>query len=937
MKKALFVTAFLVTHAAHAQFVPPGGLSSGTTIGGSNGQPMFNSQNRIVAPLSNPTIYAGQVATATIASAGAYAPTDLPVTLTFTQNNSGPVTTADVSSYTAVSARVVAAGNACPTSSVYTIASTGTKIIVSDGDGLSGSVITVSVGGSASASSVPANPVTVTSSTTGCTPPQFNLSWGVGAISLTRQGWGYTTAPTGTGSASTATDAALASISTTIGTGLVNLGQSIAQGSDAAAAAQSTANSATTAAAAAQTTASAAIPLAQKGVASGVAGLDTSGNVTAPVSTTGQIHAGSDTATTYNAGKISIAAAQRVSVGDNLGYGILDNRSVLFGGRRYGGSSPTFVYASPYGGSGLGATFGVGLTKSGIGGAQPALAPSGTDGSGGISGYPEMDAAATWFFADSSYPWVSVGGDITSGDGTVRTVTYDSTHAYFSPSLAAQDVALLRVGMHVMTNSVGSTRTNTTDYWQPNNDYAGEITAIASDGSSITVGGWRVLGAGDTDAAQVPGTTYDTTMWPTYTHADLFMGVYTHAIANNSMCFLEARSIKTSGDANSPEVGLYPEPVTDCEIAEMDLHQGLPDYMGRAKGILVTMNGPNKPSLDSYDFMAGGSTPNGFVAWNGTKANNFISDGFYAHGNNGVNSGLSTDGTVVVGTAGDTHELAEFIGASAVQPDGSGSGDKISLVAYESLIAASTNMGANAASNVALHWSELVGGTTTLVSTLTGGDKVTTSTAMGDVVFNADGAGGLGLFGGSSGAGLHVNSSGAVTADGDVHMTSGKALFFPNATSTSAVYLTADSSGNFNIGTQQSGGGGLNVAGATTVAGPFSAAGASTLTGGVVGNLKLSTAGAQLSLMPSSGTIAPFAYATDKADIAFSNSEGDGIVLNPYGVNATTATLGTAVLTLGTPASSSAACTAGQFEDDANYHYVCVAANTWKRVALSSF
>ena len=29
--------------------------------------------------------------------------------------------------------------------------------------------------------------------------------------------------------------------------------------------------------------------------------------------------------------------------------------------------------------------------------------------------------------------------------------------------------------------------------------------------------------------------------------------------------------------------------------------------------------------------------------------------------------------------------------------------------------------------------------------------------------------------------------------------------------------------------------------------------------------------------------------------------------------------------------------TAGQFTDDANYHYVCVAANSWKRVALSSF
>ena len=41
--------------------------------------------------------------------------------------------------------------------------------------------------------------------------------------------------------------------------------------------------------------------------------------------------------------------------------------------------------------------------------------------------------------------------------------------------------------------------------------------------------------------------------------------------------------------------------------------------------------------------------------------------------------------------------------------------------------------------------------------------------------------------------------------------------------------------------------------------------------------------------------------------------------------------------TLSTPASSSAACNAGDFSDDANFHYVCVSTNTWKRVALSAF
>lgn len=63
------------------------------------------------------------------------------------------------------------------------------------------------------------------------------------------------------------------------------------------------------------------------------------------------------------------------------------------------------------------------------------------------------------------------------------------------------------------------------------------------------------------------------------------------------------------------------------------------------------------------------------------------------------------------------------------------------------------------------------------------------------------------------------------------------------------------------------------------------------------------------------------------------DSEGTG--LNHFG-GAVKADVGFQE-TLTTPASSSAECTAGQFTDDANYHYVCTATNTWKRAALSTF
>ena len=60
---------------------------------------------------------------------------------------------------------------------------------------------------------------------------------------------------------------------------------------------------------------------------------------------------------------------------------------------------------------------------------------------------------------------------------------------------------------------------------------------------------------------------------------------------------------------------------------------------------------------------------------------------------------------------------------------------------------------------------------------------------------------------------------------------------------------------------------------------------------------------------------------------------GGNLQVNETGVYTT----GSFRVNLATPSSSSAPCTAGQIGADAKYIYVCVAANTWKRTALSSF
>jgi hypothetical protein len=60
---------------------------------------------------------------------------------------------------------------------------------------------------------------------------------------------------------------------------------------------------------------------------------------------------------------------------------------------------------------------------------------------------------------------------------------------------------------------------------------------------------------------------------------------------------------------------------------------------------------------------------------------------------------------------------------------------------------------------------------------------------------------------------------------------------------------------------------------------------------------------------------------------------GGNLQVNASGVY----TSGSFHVNLATPSSSSAPCTVGQIGADANYIYVCVAANQWKRSGLSSF
>lgn len=77
-----------------------------------------------------------------------------------------------------------------------------------------------------------------------------------------------------------------------------------------------------------------------------------------------------------------------------------------------------------------------------------------------------------------------------------------------------------------------------------------------------------------------------------------------------------------------------------------------------------------------------------------------------------------------------------------------------------------------------------------------------------------------------------------------------------------------------------------------------------------------------------------------RASLARTNvAAGPGVTVADNGGTATVAIDATVVSTrvITPPKSSSSACSSGQFSFDADYYYVCIAPNKWKRFALSNF
>jgi hypothetical protein len=89
-------------------------------------------------------------------------------------------------------------------------------------------------------------------------------------------------------------------------------------------------------------------------------------------------------------------------------------------------------------------------------------------------------------------------------------------------------------------------------------------------------------------------------------------------------------------------------------------------------------------------------------------------------------------------------------------------------------------------------------------------------------------------------------------------------------------------------------------------------------------------------LLPGSmGSVTSFSLKTQSLESAVLQYDGQNFRL--MSMTPVSLSLLGGLVPIGTPASSAAACQQGAVESDASYFYVCTAANTWKRAALSSF
>ena len=627
-----------------------------------------------------------------------------------------------------------------------------------------------------------------------------------------------------------------------------------------------------------------------KDKANGVAGLDSSGNMTAPV------------AATVNAGATAVNGTfqSRLSAGNTGADQFTGLDSVLVGGSPLadvtgqlvssgglGSPSKISVFGSPDGtfNEGCSVCIFMGRTQWN----RQRAAVSGIDyraGAAAVTVY--NDAVDLYLWSGNIPPYLGLAVN-----------HYDATHVYLKTPLTKAQMALLHTNQYLVTNSL----------YQPTSSSYSAVTEKPATGTTwqegyykrvisgwdtvggtyITVSAWAAPASGDVTSGQIPtpttsggsfalDTTYMSDASPT-----VYVGAVTGITSRNDFITLDQRNLSF---------------VRSAQVNEQDLH-----YYANSKNSIAHDNilisdagiagspysGLNAFTTDSRVFRINTQKPVIFDIGMEGAATLFKTSSFWVNGQNGVNYPNSVD----IAT------MAEW-GAYA---DGT---NKMNIVSY--LKKESSTLGAAGTSaHLALELDGTFG-------------TPETGTQWGQIAWNAGAtnAGGVALCGnqGTNNCGVSVGYDNSVTTN-SITVRSGKGINFTPTDASSGSPGIYGSSGN-TVSFTTSTGSQANIS-----------AGHATFSGAITSPGHTVTAGGSVAFTPHSGSDSgvPYITASDASTLSVKTSAGGvgNLSANTYAE------------TLSTPASSSATCTAGQFTDDANYHYVCIAANTWKRAALSSF
>jgi len=725
-----------------------------------------------------------------------------------------------------------------------------------------------------------------------------------------------------------------------------------------------------------QSQAANAIPRDQINTPSGVAGLDTNGNVTAPVSSPSVaagtvVHIGS--LAPWSTLGMSEPARPVASFFDTFGDGDAAVNSILIGGLQDGVSAYVKLQ---------GATVGKGDLGGDVFTVQDTI--TSTYGNRGCAG--DQDGVLMCEISNSNPPLSKFGQDITNSDGISRTVTFTGTGFTVSPQMNAYQIWQLTQmpNARVYTNmDNGAPQTQQYIATHPN-EYFGYLPAGACSNSATATtcsvwtdqvggkAGWRTENNGGpitTAPGANPGDQQDTIIWGNRPHPAVFIGMSDKKFIENPFfrqssgddslsrqfnfaeydydgggctqdyqCNMEglAFNFDTHGvhaDDNSYGIymgGFLPVDYIAAPDAEGRDFQGPAFSVGSWGGGMDQTQGAQKV-LAQFKQQDGPDTDNGHAGSGDTDALVFvqrrINDNSTGQHQAPSDVALSIEQEINPGNIGHAGTGGSSFPQAAIQFVAG----HINLCAFAQGTPLASGQTAQAACDLSL-WQNQVAVNNTLnvlplgVSAndgLTVGTQIAGHVAALGVYAAAGYPNNLLELGLGQTTELSVDTSGNLAVAGTVR--TGQ-LIAVSADGTGAAFMAAPDRSDMDLSNDAGSSVTLHTGGVTT--GPITAAslnvsGSATLAGGgAVGN------GQSVTFYPkATGVGAPGLTASGADTMAISTNDGGASYLQ----------VGAVIETLATPSSSASPCVAGQFTDDANYHYVCVATNTWKRVALSSF